>query len=863
MSDTPKNWISETLKLPEMETIPGSRTVLTPSVILEQLGVEDLPEGTLCLESLRREAPNLAAKRDALIEEKTTVPSTGKGDEAATSSATSSMGRFLLLEEIGRGGMGRVLAAWDPELGRTVAIKVIADQVRGSQELLQRFVTEAKVTAQLEHPNIVPVYDMGISEQGEVYFAMRRVRGESLGMILGRLKDGDAESCEHWTQHRLLHAFIQVCNALGFAHDLGVLHRDIKPGNIMLGDFGEVLLLDWGLARFIDSDSDARSSMSVSTIEPASTMVGAVMGSPGYMSPEQAQGLNGLMDARSDVWALGAVLYEMLTHQRAYEGRSPSELLNATRDGPPTDPRARAPLNGISDAIAEVCLRAMSPSPGDRYATASELGEAVEAYLAGSQRREAALRRGAEAERAWNDFVLYSERAKQAKKDLRILEEETQPWLPLCEKTALVDARREVRDLGRRQARSFSDTIAGCEQALSQDPTNSEAHRLLAIASFKRMEEAEVLGDEVDRVLYRDRVLRHGSQEMKASLRAQGTVSLQTDPPGAEVICERFDTDELPWALVEKHTLGSTPLVDVPLDAGSYRFTLKAPGKRDTSYPIMLERGGHWDSGSAPVPLYSDDEIGDAWVYVDPGPFIYGGDPTVSDAVQLRRPFVPGFFISRLQVTMQSYCDFINTIVGDDPDQAWNRVPRQASELKDGSGQYWQRPEPGQPYVVPKVDRDGDSWDPQWPASAISWFDCVRYSEWYSEQLGMPTYLPTEQQWEKAARGVDGRMFPWGNEWDASLAATRHSKPLRPEPSVVGSVATDCSIYGMYDCAGSSSDWCGDTSYQGDSGRRAIRGGHWLSSDSSSRVTRRHGVYPSRVITTQSFRLARDAPFRS
>jgi len=141
LSNPPKNWISETLKLPEMETSPGARIVLTPSVILEQLGVEDLPEGSLCLESLRKKAPNLAAKRDALMDEKTTVPATGKGEEAGTSSATASMGRFLLLEEIGRGGMGRVLAAWDPELGRTVAIKVIADQLRGSQELLQRFVT--------------------------------------------------------------------------------------------------------------------------------------------------------------------------------------------------------------------------------------------------------------------------------------------------------------------------------------------------------------------------------------------------------------------------------------------------------------------------------------------------------------------------------------------------------------------------------------------------------------------------------------------------------------------------------------------------------------------------------------------------
>ncbi len=855
---TTKNWLVETLDLMDSAGEMQGNFVLQPSAVLERMGFEDLPEVTRVLDQFKEEAPEVAARQLARLQR---VQVASKPSGSTDEGPPAILGRFELLDELGRGGMGRVMAAWDPELGRMVAVKVLLEGAKTSRNLLQRFVTEAKVTAQLEHPNIVPVYDMGISDCGEVYFAMRRVQGRSLWSILSGLRKGEAGAQRWWTRHRLLHAFVQVCNAVGFAHDRKVLHRDLKPENIMLGGHGEVLLLDWGLARLIGGSEELSASMSMATIEPSATVVGSVLGSPGYMSPEQAAGDLDSLDARSDVWSLGAVLYEILTLAKAYPGKSAETVLKRSQTGPPEDPRVRAPLQGIPDGLAEICLRAMAEDPSERFATANDISEVIENFLAGSQRREAALKRVVEAESAWRSFERLSREREDLAKRLFALERDTKPWLPLTQKTDLLGARQRTREIERERAARFSETVAGCEQALSQDPTNQEAHGLLARASFKRMLEAEATGHEIDRVLYRDRVLRHGSEELKAKLQAQGTFSLLTDPPGAEVICERFDVDQLPWALVDRQVLGETPLSGVRLDAGSYRLSLSYPGKRDTIYPVQIDRGAHWDSGEKPVVLYSEAQIGTEWVYVPPGPFLYQGDRDIADYIPASSPVVDGFFIQRVQVTMAEYCVFINEVAARDSEEAWARVPRQASELKDGSGQYWSRPEDGQPFTVPEMDRDGDYWDPNWPASAVSWDDAVAYAEWYSGVVGLPVCLPLEIQWEKAARGVDGRLFPWGNEWDSSLAAGRDSQPGRPEPSPVGTVLGDRSIYRMQDAAGCSMDWCGDASYNEDPGRRPVRGGHWLSQGKSSRVSRRHGVYPNRVITSQGFRLARARPF--
>ena len=343
-------------------------------------------------------------------------------------------------------------------------------------------------------------------------------------------------------------------------------------------------------------------------------------------------------------------------------------------------------------------------------------------------------------------------------------------------------------------------------------------------------------------------------------LKGTGALTLHTDPPGAEVVCERYDvTAPFNWPLVERRLLGTTPLQRVALEQGSYLPTIRSPGKRDTRYPVFIARGRHWDSRAEPVPLYSDAEIGDAAVYVPGGPFVEGGDPEAQDSQPRSEPWVDGFFVSVLPVTMQQYCDFINALAERDAEQAWTRAPRQESGLKSGGGQYWEHPTPGEPYVVPEVDRDGDRWDPQWAVMGISWDDAQAYVAWRSRRDGLVWSLPSERQWEKAARGADGRIFPWGDGFDPTLCRMRDSRPGRPQPEPVGAFETDSSPYGVRDMAGGMRDWCGDEDYGGDAKRRPVRGGSWFSLARHCRSAYRIGLDPWCVYTINGFRFARAA----
>jgi WD40 repeat protein len=258
--------------------------------------------------------------------------------------------RYSLGETLGEGGMGVVRRGLDTRLGREVAIKVLTHQNATAHA---RFVAEAKVTAALEHPNVVPVHDIGVDEDGRPFLVMKWVRGRSLSALTG-----------HLDQHDALDTFRKVCDAVAFAHARGVLHRDIKPENVMVGEFGEVTLLDWGLAYSMGRAPEGGSQ---------------VAGTPAYMAPEQVAGALNALDVRTDVYGLGAVLYELMVHAPPFAGPT-KEVLALVRQGELPAPRRRRPE--ISREIEAIILRAMSPKPEDRYPSVLALRADIDAVLA-------------------------------------------------------------------------------------------------------------------------------------------------------------------------------------------------------------------------------------------------------------------------------------------------------------------------------------------------------------------------------------------------------------------------------------------------------------------------------------------------
>jgi WD40 repeat protein/tRNA A-37 threonylcarbamoyl transferase component Bud32 len=295
--------------------------------------------------------------------------------------------RYHVLRPHDKGGIGEVFVALDQELNREVALKEMQDRYAEDAPSHARFVREAEITGNLEHPGIVPVYGLGQYAGGRPYYAMRFIRGETLKDAIARhhrTTEGRARSPE-FELRALLMRFVTVCNTLAYAHSRGVIHRDVKPANIMLGQYGETLVVDWGMAKAVTEDGKGTDALAEPALMPRladsiETQAGAAMGTPAYMSPEQAAGRLDLLGPASDIYSLGATLYTLLTGRPPIEGKETAEVLRKAQRGewlPVRQAKADVP-----PALAAICHKAMAPAPSARYGTALELAADIEHWLA-------------------------------------------------------------------------------------------------------------------------------------------------------------------------------------------------------------------------------------------------------------------------------------------------------------------------------------------------------------------------------------------------------------------------------------------------------------------------------------------------
>ena len=832
--------------------------------------------------------------------------------EERSSVSVQSAQRYEDLGLLGRGGMGEVRRILDRDLGRTLAMKVASARVMSNPGALARFIEEAQVSAQLQHPGIIPVHELGNLPDGRFYFTMQEVRGRTLSEVIEEVhaaSSGDRWKAapSGWTFRRLVDAFHRACEAVAYAHERGVVHRDLKPDNIMVGEHGEVLVLDWGIAKVTGRPDLAAEQGDLDVIatersqdQAQATRMGSVAGTPAYMPPEQAMGQIDRIDGRSDVYALGAILYELLSGRVPYVGGSALQVLNMVRTGPP-EPVGGQPVVGsfdepeglpLPDELVSACHQAMERAKSDRFQSASELASVVRDWLDGAKRREQALAVVEEAKANGPRAQGLLRQAQELRAEAEVLLEGVKSWEPEEKKAPGWAKQDEATALERQAALAELEEVHGLQGALRVDPALVEAHAALAERLLQEHRGAEAAREENVALRAESGLRSHVSalpegDEVRdrcvAYLEGDGALTLHTDRVGAEVLLHRYVIQNRRLVPKFERNLGKTPIRSLSLPMGSYLCVLRHPECEEVRYPVSIGRQEHWDGvrpgDQEPTPillprkgtLASDD------CYVPAGWFWSGGDAEALNSLSRRRLWADALVFKRFSVTNRQYIAFLDDLVESGrEEEALRHVPRERGGAVDELGaMVYGRDAQGR--FVLRPDADGDIWEPEYPVCMVNWFGAQAYSRWFAARTGEAWRLPSELEWEKAARGVDGRFFPWGDGFDPSWCCMRDSHQGPMLPAVVDTFPVDESPYSVRGMAGNMRDWCADVYkkegpptpsqcielapvlHQSGSSR-VVRGGSWVSDPRFARLANRVRFSPAGANNDLGLRLSRTNP---
>ncbi len=628
------------------------------------------------------------------------------------------LGKYHILEELGKGGFATVYKAKDPDLDRAVALKVMEPLLMRDPVWVKRFRQEARAIAQLKHPHIITIYEIGQAE-GILFIAMELAED---GSLEARLQQGPLP----WAQ--TLELAQQIAVALDHAHARGIIHRDLKPANILLDPDVGAILTDFGFARLV-----ADHSLSV-------TMSGGMVGTPSYIPPEVWRGQRA--DRPADIYAFGAIVYEMITGQKRFDAPSPPAVMMAHFSPPPwpeTWPEDVPP--GVVDVLA----RAMAQDPSGRFETTGELVEALAGLEVDRLAEPYAELEAAIAAGAWQQALALADAIKASDPDYRDV--------AALEQRALAGMEADAR---RAQAQQWKQAA---EEALAAGNLDAAELALVQWASLDALEEER------------------------------------------QALLGRLD--RLKAERAQKQT--------------------KAPPKPVIPYVISKSR--------SKIPSLVDRMIPET-VLVPAGEFLMGSD-NIKDTHSYKeeRPqhvvFLDAFEIGVFPVTNQQYAIFVKA-TGREAPRYWpgGRIPE------------------GREYH---------------PVVYVSWHDAVAYCHWLSEKTGQVWRLPTEAEWEKAARGIDGRIYPWGNQKPNRTLCNYNMHVGRT--TQVGKYPDGVSPFGIYDMAGNVWEWCMDwydATYYAKSPKanptgpnhgkyRVLRGGAWNSDFKTVRSAFRHILIPTTV----------------
>ncbi|MEC7984409.1 MAG: serine/threonine-protein kinase, partial [Myxococcota bacterium] len=577
---------------------------------------------------------------------------------------------YKTLGELGQGGMGKVLRVQDLGLNRSVAMKLLHPQLSDSKISKLRFIEEAQFCAKLQHPNIVPVYRLGRLQEKQYYFTMKEIDGRSLGSVIREvhqsLEDGKWRlSPSGWTFRRIIEVLHQVCNAMAYAHQHHVIHRDLKPENIMLGAYGEVLIIDWGIAKDLTT---------LPTQDPNGEFRD-ITGTPSYMAPEQARGEVHRLSPQSDIYSLGAILYEALTGGPPFNASTPLAILKKVVAGPPPAlEESETSWFGFESMeqgsqrmppeLKTICNKAMERDPHQRYGCAVEMAKALQDWLNGLQKRAQAMEMVERSQQLQDEIYELLQQSGQLRTEAAALLENVPEWESDDKKLDAWDKQDEAKTLRETARLKELEREMLLHGALVHKSDLLEAHLELAAEYHKRHKEAEE-NSQSDRALHHETRLRvhlnhlpkQHRERYVSYIKGDGTLTIQTDNEESTFYLEPYQIQGRRLQCTTSRPIGKGSIEQLPIKMGSYRLRIITPKHQSIFYPFLITRKLNFDPASTRankkfvIRIPKDDELDDMECYIPAGPFLYGGDPKAINGSSKQHIWLDAFVMQKYPVT--------------------------------------------------------------------------------------------------------------------------------------------------------------------------------------------------------------------